>query len=263
MNYFDKKNDRLVVIEQAATPDFWDAHWQHAHLARDIKRGVHNGMIRRFTSRFLSPPAKVIDAGCSIGQNVYGLAAWGYDAQGVDYAALTIKKTKEEFPDLNISVQDVRSLAFPDNFFDGYWSLGVIEHFEQGYSGIITEAHRVLKSGGYLFLSVPWFSPLRRLKAKLKRYPPFTEQTDMKQFYEFMLSDKEVIKTITAQGFDLIQRRPYDAVKGIKDEVGFLAPLLRWIYNGRAVVFKAVRFLVTLLFARFAGHIIVLVFQKK
>jgi len=42
-------------------------------------------------------------------------------------------------------------LKFPNNFFDGYWTLGVIEHFWEGYNQIIEEAKRVIKPGDIYF----------------------------------------------------------------------------------------------------------------
>jgi len=53
---------------------------------------------------------------------------------------------------------DVRKLNFPDHYFDGYWSLGVIEHFYKGYDEIIHKIYRVLHPGGFLFLTVPEMS---------------------------------------------------------------------------------------------------------
>ena len=64
----------------------------------------------------MKPRAKILEGGCEIGQNVYGLKSWGYEAYGVDFARETVERTKKEFPELKIFVQDVRKLDFPDNF---------------------------------------------------------------------------------------------------------------------------------------------------
>ena len=152
LKLYDRENKRLIVLWQKATPEYWDRHWQTKNLVEKITEGRNNWFVRKFTSKFLKKGSRVLEGGCGIGQNVYGLKCWGYEAYGVDFAKETIENVKKEFPDLNISVQDVRKLNFPSNFFDGYWSLGVIEHFWNGYEEILREAGRVIKPGGYYFL---------------------------------------------------------------------------------------------------------------
>ncbi|HWF05414.1 MAG TPA: class I SAM-dependent methyltransferase [Candidatus Angelobacter sp.] len=58
----------------------------------------------------------------------------------------------------SFSLQDARSLNFPDAEFDVVFSMSVIEHIEgeQGDSQAIHELLRVLKPGGLLALSVPF-----------------------------------------------------------------------------------------------------------
>jgi len=261
--YYDKENKRLVVIGESATEEFWEKHWlDPKDFEKRIKAGASFGIIKKYTSKFLTPPSKVIDAGCGIGQNVYGLKQWGYDAYGIDFTDEVVKKTKQIFPDLKIFAQDVRKLDFPDNFFDGYWSLGVIEHFKDGYGDIIKEARRVIKNDGYFFLTVPWFSPLRRLKAWLGMYPKIDKNTDMGHFYEFMLDSTQLIKTVENEGFRLVSRHSNDAVKGLKDEISCLRPILQKVYDGRGFFSRALRGLLTVIFAPFAGHIILLIFKK-
>lgn len=263
IKYFDKENRRLVAMGESATSDFWTQHWlEKRDFANRVKMGASRGMIKKYTLMFLKPPAKVIDAGCGIGQNVFGLSQWGYDAYGVDFAGDVVKKTKDNFPEMKIYTQDVRKLEFPDNFFDGYWSLGVIEHFKDGYDDILKEAHRVLKNGGHLFITVPWLSPLRRIKAKLGMYSVLEKDTNMSNFYEFMLHDQEVIRKLEKEGWCFVFSSPYDAVKGLKDELTWIRPIFQRIYDGQNIFAKGARFLFTLTLAAFAGHIILLVFKK-
>jgi len=263
IKYWDKENKRLTAIGEAATAEFWKKHWLSPdNFDKRVRAGAGRGLIKKYTSKFLNSPAKIIDAGCGIGQNVYGLSQWGYDAYGVDFAEDVVKNTKKNFSDLKIFTQDVRKLDFPDGFFDGYWSLGVIEHFKEGYGDILKEAKRTIKKNGYLFLTVPWFSPLRRIKAKFGRYPVFDKNTDMTNFYEFMLDDRQLIKRIEKEGFELVLRHPYDAVKGLKDEIPLFRPILQKIYDSRNAFAKGLRFFLTVIFAPFAGHIILLIFKK-
>ncbi len=67
------------------------------------------------------------------------MQAHGYQSAGVDFAKETIERVKEIIPKLDVRVGDVRDLQFPDNYLTGYWSLGVIEHFWDGYYDILEE----------------------------------------------------------------------------------------------------------------------------
>ena len=57
---------------------------------------------------------------------------------------MELKKIKLHWPQLDVSYGDVRALEFEDDSFDGYWSLGVIEHFPDGYEDIGQEMTRVI-----------------------------------------------------------------------------------------------------------------------
>jgi len=262
MKLYDKENNRLVILEQKSTSEFWDKHWDEGNFIEKVKRGKNNRLVKKFTIKFLKSGTKILEGGCGIGQNVYGLSQWGYNAYGVDFAENTVKKISKEFPKLKVSVQDVRNLNFPDNFFDGYWSLGVIEHFWDGYSKILEEMKRVLKPRSYLFLTFPYLSPLRKLKIQLGFYEKIKEGIKTDNFYEFILDEERVKNNVEKYGFKLKLKYPFDATKGIKDEISLLNPFLQKIYNSQNILSKGVRFLNSLLFSRIAGHVILLIFQK-
>ena len=263
MNLYDRENKRLIIFEEKAIPEFWDKHWKVESLAKRIRMGQNNRLIRKFTSRFLNPGTKILEGGCGIGQNVYGLKHWGFKAYGVDFAQETVEKTKKEFPNLEISVQDVRKLNFPDNFFDGYWSLGVIEHFWDGYDEILKEMRRVIKPKGYLFLTFPYMSPLRRLKAKLQIYKIYKKDSKDSNFYEFILDKNQVKRRVENYGFRMRLKYPFDATKGLKDEVSLVKPILQKIYNNQDILSRGIRFSLSFLFSKIAGHSILLVFKKN
>ena len=82
----------------------------------------------------------------------------------------------------------MRALPFEDNSFDGIWSLGIIEHFLDGYDAIAREMQRVLREGGYLFLTFPAMTKIRDWKALRGEYTPW-EAVDQEPegFYQFSL----------------------------------------------------------------------------
>ena len=116
-----------------------------------------------------------------MGHQVHALNCQGYKARGIDFAEKTVHRVKEAVPELDIRVGDVRNLPIETNGLDGYVSIGVIEHFWEGYEAILSEMARTLKTKGFLFLDFPYMSPLRRFKVRQGKYSVGT----IKQFEEY------------------------------------------------------------------------------
>lgn len=264
MRYYDTKNKRLVYIEEKATPEFWDRQWEDEKLKRSILTGSKDRFVFPITKRYLKPGAKILEGGCGKGQFVYSLHTRGYDTYGVDFAQKTVEKVNTLVPELKIQYGDVRKLDFSDNTFHGYWSLGVIEHFFEGFDAIAKEMFRVLKPGGYLFLTFPSLSPLRKLKSRLGWYPRFNHQHfDREKFYQFALSPEEVIPVFQSTGFKLVQQKFYEGFKGLKDESGPLKPLFQLIYDNESLFAQGICYIISTIFAPVAGHGVILILRKK
>lgn len=239
MKIYNPKDKRLEFYQQEATADFWDDHWntQWQGNTEELAQKViyrKDSLIEGIVNRYLpGKNARILEAGCGLGKFVYLLTALGYtNTYGVDYASQTVALLNKSFPALKISPQDVQQTNFPDHFFDFYLSLGVIEHFYGGYEKIIREAKRIVKLGGYLAISFPQMSPLRKLKARLGFYPAGTPSpTD--HFYQFAFDPLLVVENLKKEGLVLQEMIFYDGLKGLKDEVALSRPLLRRLYNYR------------------------------
>ncbi|MHA2284073.1 MAG: class I SAM-dependent methyltransferase [Promethearchaeota archaeon] len=262
--YFDRINNRLVLIEKKASPDFWDRHWNIKSFRKTVQANKNNRFILNTTRRFLKK-GRILEGGCGKGDKVYCLHYNGYSAFGVDFAENTVKRINHYFPELNVTLGDVRHLDFEDLFFDGYWSLGVIEHFYDGYEDILSEMQRVTKKGGYLFLTFPFLSPLRRLKVRFGSYKKFIEDNcDLKDFYQFIFNNEIVKHDFEKKGFKLRYMKPKGGLKGLKDEVLTLKPILQRLYdyNGKNRFIKYFRFLINKHLAFLTGHMILMIFEK-
>ncbi len=262
MKYFDKKNNRLVYISKSATPEFWDECWEDENLKKTIQGVSSRSFVHKKTGQYLKLGSKILEGGCGRGQYVYALQKWGYEAYGVDFAPETVKKITELFPEMKIVEGDVRALPYEDNFFDAYWSFGVIEHFFEGFEKIASEMKRVVRPGGFIFVTFPAFSSLRSLKARRGQYPNFDENNfEKEKFYQFALDPKNVVKQFEALGF--ISREVYalDGIKGMKDEVKFLKPLLQYIYNSKLLPMKVLREVINRVFRKFSGHSTLCIFE--
>jgi SAM-dependent methyltransferase len=266
MKYYDKNNNRLVWEDEKASPDFWDEKWKREDLKKIVERdGKRDRLVRKITKKFFEPKksVKILEGGCGMGHFVYSLDLAGFDAYGLDYAQKTIRKLKEIFPNLNFLFGDVRKLDFENNFFDGYWSLGVIEHFYEGYGQTALEMKRVLKPGGYLFITFPHLSILRKIKIKLGKYPIFNESTfNQERFYQFGLDAKIVINDFQKMGFKLVFKKSLDGVFGLGGEISFGSSLMKKLYGDPNLIFKILRRIINILISGFCGHIVLLVFRK-
>jgi len=213
----DRDNDRLIFLSGAPDRGYWEGLW-HTQLTRNaISRG--DQFVVDETRRVLPVGARILDAGCGIGATVYGLDVAGFDAYGIDNAEDTIRTIQSYFPVLKVSVADVRSLPFKDNDLDGVWSLGVIEHFFDGYEILISEAHRVLRPGGFLFLTVPTISPLKALRIQLGRYPNYSPR-DRENFFQFAFRRNHVATSIVSHGFILQQSFGRSGSFGLTEDLG-------------------------------------------
>ncbi len=264
MKFFDQKNHRLVYKSRSATPEFWDECWEDDEFKKTVVGVSSQSFVKKITKKYLQEGSRILEGGCGRGQYVYALQKWGYDSQGLDFAPKTVKKIQELFPELKVTLGDVRSLPFEDNSFDGYWSFGVIEHFYEGFGQIAGEMARVVRPNGFVFVTFPYFSPLRKMKSKFSLYPLFDENNfEKERFYQFALNTTAVKQEFQQYGLTLTQTMPLDGIKGLKDEVTWLRPVLQYIYNSKLFPMKVLRQAINILFQRLSGHSVLLIFENK
>ncbi|HEU6438740.1 MAG TPA: class I SAM-dependent methyltransferase [Nitratidesulfovibrio sp.] len=260
--YLDAETRQLVYCKNMATSAFWDGHWKETDLrmAHDSPR---NRVVQTITRRYLVPGSTVLEGGCGPATTVAILDKAGHRAVGLDFAVDTLREVHAVAPQLRLAAGNVFHLPFPDASFDGYWSIGVIEHFHAGYVDIVKEAARVIRPGGYLFLTFPWMSPLRKMKAKRALYPSLPESFDpiRDQFYQFALSGEAVCDIIESMGFLVCLRKGIDALKGIKDECGN-SRRLSSLYAAKGMSARIMRLALNNTLGNLAGHSLLVVAQR-
>jgi len=108
---------------------------------------------------------KILDIGCGTGRHIVHFSRQGFEVSGFDASqtalGLSMKWLKDEglFADLSLSRME-EQFPYPDCFFDAVISIQVIHHnLMQDILASIREVERVLKIGGYLFITVPIFGP--------------------------------------------------------------------------------------------------------
>jgi SAM-dependent methyltransferase len=171
-----------------------------------------------------------------MGQYLVALRKRGYDIEGVEWGAETVKAVKSIYPDLPIREADVTKLDVPDGYYRGYISLGVVEHRPEGPEPYLQEAYRVLRPDGVAFVSVPCFHALRRMKARLGLY---RGSENGREFYQFAFNKTEFAGILASAGFKIVDHMTYSVFKGLQDEIF----LLKWLLSLRGIGWRFKRFL--------------------
>jgi tellurite methyltransferase len=108
----------------------------------------------------LSPPMRVLDAGCGSGRNVHHLLVAGFDVRAVDASPEAIAATRElaarlapALPWSNFRVEPVEAMSFADHEADVVLSIAVL-HFARDdahFEAMLRSMWRVLAPGGLFF----------------------------------------------------------------------------------------------------------------
>lgn len=142
--------------------DLWDNMWSGRKIEEEWEACDLETPARDLFLAYLPKEGKAMDGGCGFGKWVIYLKRRGYNIVGIDNNQLAINKLRDFDSSLQVELGDILDIHYPDNSFDAYISMGVVEHFEEGPGQALKEAHRVLKPGGLIFVSVPAINPIRK-----------------------------------------------------------------------------------------------------
>ncbi len=112
----------------------------------------------------------------------------------------------------------------PDNYYDSYLSIGVVEHRIEGPEPFLAEAYRVLKPGGKILIAVPYLGPMRAVKSQLGLYdrePPFLP------FFQYGFSREEFTALMQKAGFSIEEVQALYVHRLLLEEMAFY----RWALN--------------------------------
>ncbi|MFZ5821718.1 MAG: methyltransferase domain-containing protein [Chloroflexota bacterium] len=107
--------------------------------------------------RFVMPGSRVLDAGCGLGRDTDYLRKHGYPQSiGLDMSFgmlnMGARSANFQFPAVQA---DFRALPLAAQSFDGVWAVASIIHIPRGnVENVLKEFKRILKPGGFVYLSV-------------------------------------------------------------------------------------------------------------
>ena len=129
--------------------------WNTEHL-RGIWKGPYS---LDFFDRYVTPPARILDAGCGVGRYTIPLAIREYDVTGVDISLFAIAELDNarlrRNMQIDLAAADICHLPFRNATFDAVVAFGVLQHLlEEERSAVLLEFARVLMPGGTLVIEV-------------------------------------------------------------------------------------------------------------
>lgn len=213
--YHQVHSDLLEEYDQSSGDQavFWDTVWKNSIKGslNKASTGYLGGMA--FLDHLLKPDSYILEAGCGKGQLVKAFSARGYKIKGVDNASETIEEIKKIDPSLDIEYGNVMDLPFADNTFTHYFSIGLIEHFQNpaDVKAIFDEAKRVTKD--IVFFSVPYFSKGLTQSFQKDRV---SKDIEGKNFYQYYYTQKSFNKLLQQQGLHPIEFHCYSTYIGLK-----------------------------------------------
>jgi len=254
---------RLIYCqERADNPDFWSKYWANKNpliLKKIAIEGVRHVDFWPLLMKYLSKDEEILEGGCAPGHTVIALKSQGYNIRGVDFSREAISQIKEVYSDAPVEFGDVLSLNYPDASFRAYILLGVVEHFIEGPGKILQEAHRVLHTDGKLLVSVPFFNPLRRVKAFCGALFKAANGYNVENFYQYAFRPSEFSGILEKIGFQVTKVHYYSTMKGIKDEI----PLFRKLLEQKMIPSCVLKFLRTNNAVKaMASHMVLFVARK-
>jgi 2-polyprenyl-3-methyl-5-hydroxy-6-metoxy-1,4-benzoquinol methylase len=124
---------------------------------------------RSFLLEHVATGERVLDVGCGDGRFAGELLDAGAQVLGIDVAEEPLRRARARHPELDVRlVPDAGPWQLEDSSFDVVWAGEVIEHVADT-SAWLSEARRVLRSGGSLVLSTPAHDRLTLLATALSR----------------------------------------------------------------------------------------------
>lgn len=207
-------NDSEIAFVEHYWTEVWEREGGPKGAIDQIPRKAEFRVMRPYVEA-LPAGARLLDGGCGLGDWSVYLTRKGYPTLGLDISRSTVAQLKDLFPDTEFAVGDIRDTGLPVDSFDGYFSWGTFEHFEAGLEPCVAEAYRVLKPGGYLFISVPFDNLRHALRAAFDWRRRAAPRPKTERFYQWRLTRTELRGLLVRGGFEVLDIRPIHKRQGV------------------------------------------------
>ena len=214
---------RMIWYGDPGNDQYWYQYWK-ARLtpdyyasaeANDLKSDQLGTVILQAIHR----QGLHLEAGCGAGYWVAALRHHGFMIEGIEYARDLVDFVHAANPGLPVREGNALHIDCPDNHYDTYLSIGVVEHRIEGPEPFLAEAYRVLKPGGKILISVPFFGPTRKLRSHLSMYDRKPPELP---FFQYGFTSEEFTNYLQKAGFSIEMVKPLYPHRLLLEEITFL-----------------------------------------
>ncbi len=253
--------------------EIWDENWKNLSIDQQLDKLNNDDELTIFI-KYLPTQGKILEAGCGFGKWVIYLKRKGYDIIGIDFAKEAIGMAKRYDKAIPVEFGDITQIQYPNNYFDAYMSLGVVEHFQEGPFLALKEAKRVLKPNGLILISVPIFNPVRHITFPFERILSCLRESKYlrklirknyypkKYFIEYRFRIHEFSTILERAGFKILTKIPF-----YNHEIGlfnyFLEPPFFLRYKICDIIFNFLAMRIKKISPWLAPHMVMWVCEKK
>ena len=118
-----------------------------------VDRSPWHQLYLEFTKRLKGK--RVLDLGSGPGHDAKIFADHGLEVTGIDLSKKLLEHAKSKAPNAMFIQMDMRSLDFPDKYFDGVWALASLQHLPKSQIvSALKGVRKVLSDDGIFYLSV-------------------------------------------------------------------------------------------------------------
>ena len=182
--------------------------------------GPRDALLRSILKRIAPSGNRIIELGCGTGRFFATLKTSGKLIVGIDAFENSIQKATSRQKDAVLLHGDVCAVPIQDGTFDVAVSMDVLEHVDP--VSFLTEAHRLVRQGGWLLLSAP--SDLRlwseadaraghRCRYTLKMLSEELKNSGWRicgyTHYQYFLYPLMVLSRVFLRGKSSMERYPY------------------------------------------------------
>jgi SAM-dependent methyltransferase len=145
----------------------------------------------------------VLDAGCGMGEWVAFLNQHGLRADGLDFSSSMIDANRKQWPNFKWVHGTIQAIPLEDSVYDHVVSWGVVEHDVEGPSAALREFFRVLKPGGYAYVTTPMDTRRTRELSAIECPPQ-----EGAEFFQHFFTISELSGHLASVGFDIVHAAP-------------------------------------------------------
>ena len=182
--HYEKEAKVYDSVREQTTDGLWVAKQELIFLVANLK---------------LRQGAMVLEAGCGTGRILLPLAIKGYKCFGIDPSQQMLSKAHEK--DLNsclegrLFIGDIENIPFPDDTFDGVYTVNVLQWLPDGYEKSFREMYRVAKNNATIIMDFPNSNSLWRI---IKRAIKWRKESNKSFNYEEL---ENTFKKLTKNNF--------------------------------------------------------------